>query len=98
LGAFLPILHFAARRRGKKLHPKRMEFPYGQPGHQLDKDTLQGLANSVETIINIFYLIEVYRDHPEQIDYLVSIGAPALRSLVDFVHSEPTDHRSKANT
>ena len=54
----------------------------------LDLGTLHRLANSVEVLGNIFYLLELHTEHPQQIEHFLAIGKPALAELNDFIRGE----------
>jgi hypothetical protein len=56
--------------------------------NSIDAATLRRLANSVEALGNIFYLLEMHLNHPEQIEHFLAIGKPALQELQDFVRRE----------
>ena len=63
-----------------------MEF--SGPQRPLDENILRKLANSVEVLGNIFYLVEMHVDHPDQIAHFMDIGKPALAELQDFVRRQ----------
>ena len=53
-----------------------------------DSATLRRLSNSVEVLSNIFYLVEMHLNNPEQIEHFIAIGKPSLEELHDFVRGE----------
>ena len=54
----------------------------------MDPVILHRLANSVEVLGNIFYLLELHTDSPEKIEHFIEIGKPALAALQDFIRRE----------
>jgi len=65
-----------------------MDFSGAERHSSIDTATLRRLANSVEALGNIFYLLEMHLDHPEQIEHFLAVGRPALAYLQDFVRGE----------
>jgi hypothetical protein len=49
-----------------------------------DLERARKVANAVESLCNVFYLIENQADRPDDIRTYVQVGAPALQVLVDF--------------
>jgi hypothetical protein len=72
-----------------------MEFLGPERHNSIDTATLRRLANSVEALSNIFYLLEMHLDHPEQIEHFLTLGRPALGYLQDFVREEFTRSNSQ---
>jgi hypothetical protein len=71
----------------KNLHLTEMHDGPNQRG-PLESATLRRLGNSVEVLGNIFYLLELHTEHPEQIEHFLALGKPALAELEDFVREE----------
>jgi hypothetical protein len=65
-----------------------MESSDPQRHNFIDAATLRRLANSVEVLGNIFYLLEMHIHRPERIEHFLGIGKPALEELQDFVYHE----------
>jgi hypothetical protein len=56
-----------------------------QPGEIVDTSDMRTLANAVEALCNVFYLIDNAADNPETVRAYIKIGTPALNVLVGFV-------------
>ena len=65
-----------------------MESSSPQRHNSIDDVTLRRLANSVEALGNIFYLLETHIHHPERVEHFLAIGKPALEELQVFVYHE----------
>ena len=72
----------------RKLHRIVMESLGPSQRESLDPATLRRLANSIEVLGNIIYLVEMHLDNPEQIEHFIAIGKPSLEELYDFVRGE----------
>jgi hypothetical protein len=72
-----------------------MQSPGPDQRRPLDAAEVHRLSNSVEVLTNIFYLVEMHLDQPEQISHFLAIGQPALAVLEDFIRSEFAEIRSK---
>jgi hypothetical protein len=46
---------------------------------------LDDLSNSVETLANIFYLMQCHAENPETIVSLVAIAKPVVERLEEFI-------------
>ncbi len=57
--------------------------------------SLRKLANAVEALLNIFYLLEREVENPEKLRQYFSISRPVMASLKEHLFQQYAEHSSK---